>query len=75
MNSPTCSGTALKNNGLFNWHAPCIVLAKAEVGPTSHSKGTTMFNFTSAREQISIFAAALVSAMLLVSAATSLPIV
>jgi hypothetical protein len=34
-----------------------------------------MFNFTSAREQISIFAAALVSAMLLVSAATSLPIV
>lgn len=46
------------------------------VGPANDKKGSSMFaNFASARHTATVFAGAFVSAMLLVSAATSLPIV
>jgi hypothetical protein len=44
------------------------------VGSDEMQKGFTMFTFASVRETATVFAGALVSALLLVSAATSLPI-
>jgi hypothetical protein len=59
-----------------NWHAPCIVIG---IGPMVDRqellKGLPMFtSFTTARETATVFAGALITALLFVSAATSLPI-
>ena len=44
------------------------------VGSEDHAKGLPMFSIASVRESASVFAGAFISALLLVSAATSLPI-
>ena len=59
-----------------NWHAPCIDNGTDPmVGSEQNAKGVYQCStFASARETATIFAGAFISALLLVSAATSLPI-
>lgn len=60
-----------------NWHGPCIVRDTSPmIGSVKTEKGIfQMFaNFASARQTATVFAGAFISALLLVSAATSLPI-
>ena len=58
----------------LEWHDPCIDSGTdAEVGSEEMQRGSKMFTST-IRETATIFAGAFLSAMLLVSAATSLPI-
>jgi hypothetical protein len=57
----------------LEWHGTCIVSgADPEVGSEEMQRGSKMFIAT-IRETATIFAGAFLSAMLLVSAATSLP--
>ena len=61
----------------MNWHAPCIDIGVGPmVGLAKQSKGVfVMFSsFTTARETATILAGTFISALLLISAATSLPI-
>jgi hypothetical protein len=60
----------------LNWHAPCIVIGIGSmVDRQEQLKGLPMFtSFTTARETATVFAGALITALLFVSAATSLPI-
>jgi len=58
----------------LEWHDPCIDSGTdPEVGSEEMQRGSKMFTST-IRETATIFAGAFLSAMLLVSAATSLPI-
>jgi hypothetical protein len=71
------SSPPLKNNDFFNWHVPCIVSGTAPMVGSGKTvtRGFEMFaTFTSAREAATIIAGTFLSALLLVSAATSLPI-
>jgi hypothetical protein len=58
----------------LNWHASCIEQGVGLDGPRKNQWGMLMTNYTKARETAAIFAGAFITAMLFVSAATSLPI-
>lgn len=60
----------------MNWHALCIDIGSgAEGASPKNAKGFDMFNaLSSARQTATVFAGAFITALLLVSAATSLPI-
>ena len=76
-NFATSDSRSLKNNDFIelarpvhsSWHGP-----DGRVRTKKCKKGYPMFNLASVRETATIFAGAFVSALLLISAATSLPI-
>ena len=65
-----------KHTVFSNWHSSCKENGTSPmVGSRNGKRDLQMFNmFASARENATIFAGAFISALLLVSAATSLPI-
>jgi hypothetical protein len=66
----------LKTRHFFIWHAPCIDIGTGPVVGSAKKmkRGFQMFTLASARETATVIAGAFISALLLVSAATSLPI-
>jgi hypothetical protein len=67
---------ALESNGIFELACPVHLSSHRARKSGSKRKGKGVFDmtFTSIRETATIFAGAFISALLLVSAATSLPI-
>jgi hypothetical protein len=76
-NSAAAVQTTLKNNDILQLARPLhLLLASVQwVDRQELLKGLPMFtSFTTARETATVFAGALITALLFVSAATSLPI-